>query len=240
MACFAFLAGLPVPIGVAHPATAKIVAYRLSQATFAHVHCPVGQAVAGASFLFCVAGIITTGIGVGAVVIGRRTIPAVLVRGCFPMRTPANHARGGRCAIRFPKVAAVFRLGVAGVARADVGVGFISVGRPSAPVMLRRVNPAAHGAGGRRGAGRYAESTFLRLGSVFEFAIARAGAGMGAVAVWLPIAPIVVAISEMLRAAATLLFDDAACRIGVANKVILQDLFLAVIAPQQMLLFVLF
>ena len=240
MSFFAIQAGLPVPLGVAHPAVAKIVAYRLSPAFVAPVHFPVERAGGGASFLFCVVGIIKTGIGVCAVAIGTRTLPVVPVRVCFPICTPANPAHGGRCAIRIPKVGTVFRIGVAGVARADAGVGLISVGRPSAPVMLRRVNPAAHGAGGRRGAGRYAESTFLRLGSVIEFAIARAGAGVGAVAVWLPIAPIVVAISEILRAAAALLFDDAACRIGVANKVILQDLFLAVIAPQQMLLFVLF
>ena len=240
MAFFAILAVLPVPIGVAFPAAAKIVAFRISPASVAPVLFPVERAGGGASFLFCVAGIITTGIGVGAVVIGRRTIPAVLVRGCFPMRTPANHAHGGRCAIRIPKVGTVFRIGVAGVARADAGVGLISVGRPSAPVMLRRVNPAAHGAGGRRGAGRYAESTFLRLGSVIEFAIALAGAGMGAVAVGFPKSPIVVAPSKIFRAAAAFLSDDAACQIGVANKVILQDLFLAVIAPQQMLIFVLF
>ena len=240
LAFFAIQAGLPVPIGVAHPAAAKIVAYHLSPAFVAPVHFPVERAGGGASFLFCVVGIIKTGIGVCAVAIGTRMPPVVLARVCFPMRTPAIPAHGGRCAIRFQKVAAVFRLGVAGVARADVGVGFISVGHPSAPVMIRRVNPVAHGTGGRLGAGRCAEGTILRFGSVAECAIVRAGAGVGAVAVWLPVAPFVVTISKIFRAAAAFLSDDAACRIGVANKVILQDLFLAVIAPQQMLLFVLF
>lgn len=237
---FAIQAGLPVPLGVAHPAVAKIVAYRLSPAFVAPVHFTVERAGGGASFLFCVVGIIKTGIGVCAVAIGTRTLPVVPVRVCFPICTPANPAHGGRCAIRIPKVGTVFRIGVAGVARADAGVGLISVGRPSAPVMLRRVNPAAHGAGGRRGAGRCAEGTILRFGSVAECAIARAGAGMGAVAVGFPKSPIVVAPSKIFRAAAAFLSDDAACRIGVANKVILQDLFLAVIAPQQMLIFVLF
>ena len=240
---FAIPTGLPVPIGVAHPVVAKIVDCHLFPASAAPGRVPVARGERGvneASFLFCVAGIITTGIGVGAVAIGMRMPPVVLARVCFPMRTPAIPAHGGRCAIRFPKVAAVFRLGVAGVARADVGVGFISVGFPAIPVMSQRVGLMTLSTGNRLGAGRCAEGTILRLGSVIECAIVRAGAGVGFISVGFPVAPIVVAPSETPRAAATLLFDDAACRIGVVNKVILQDLFLAVIAPQQMLLFVLF
>ena len=77
---------------------------------------------------------------------------------------------------------------MAGVAHADAGVGFISVGLPFAPVMPRRVIPAAHGAGGRPGAGRCAEGTILRFDVV---AFMLAGAGVGAVAVGLPLAPVV-------------------------------------------------
>ena len=159
-------AGLPVPVGVARPATVKLVAYRVFfHAIVAIARFPAGErAVAGASFRFFVGGIIITGIGVGAVAIGATKHPCVLVRGCFPIGTPAILAHLRRCAIRFLKVAAGFRFGVAGIALAGMGVGFISVGRPSAPVMIQRVNRTALSAGGRFGAGRYAEGTILRFG----------------------------------------------------------------------------
>ena len=239
MAFSAFLAGLPVPVGVVRPVAVKIVDYHLFPASAAPGRVPVARGERGvneASFLFCVAGIITTGIGVGAVVIGIRTIPAVLARVCFPMRTPAIPAHGGRCAIRFPKVAAVFRLGVAGVARADVGVGFISVGRPSAPVMPQLGIRAALGAGGIVVAGRYAEGTILRIDVV---AFMLAGAGVGAVVVWLPLAPVVRPVfAESFSTVAAFCFLYA--HGFLSNPVILQELFLAVIAPPQMLIFVLF
>ena len=233
---FAILAGLPVPIGVVHPVVAKIVAYHLSPAFVAPVHFPVERAGGGASFLFCVVGIIKTGIGVCAVAIGTRMPPVVLARVCFPMRTPAIIAHGGRCAIRIPKVAAVFRLGVAGVARADVGVGFISVGHPSAPVMPQLGIRAALGAGGIVVAGRYAEGTILRFDVV---AFMLAGAGVSASADGLPLAPVVrPVIAEAVSTVAAFCFPYA--RGFLSNPVILQELFLAVIAPPQMLIFVLF
>ena len=191
MAFVAPNAGLPVPVGVARPDTVKLVAYRVFfHAIAAIARFPAGErVVAGASFCFFVGGIIITGIGVGAVAIGfREPPPCVLVRGCFPIGTPAIQAHLRRCAIRFLKVAAVCRFGVAGIALAGMGVGFISVGCPSAPVMPRRVIPAAHGAGGRPGAGRCAEGTILRFDVV---AFILAGAGVGAVAVGLPLAPVV-------------------------------------------------
>lgn len=160
-------AGLPVPVGVARPDTVKLVAYRVFfHAIAAIARFPAGErVVAGASFCFFVGGIIITGIGVGAVAIGfREPLPVVLVRGCFPIGTPAIQAHLRRCAIRFLKGAAVCRSGVAGVALAGAGVGFISIGLPCAPVMRRRVIPAAHGAGGRPGAGCCAEGTILRFG----------------------------------------------------------------------------
>lgn len=160
-------AGLPVPVGVARPATVKLVAYRVFfHAIVAIARFPAGErAVAGASFRFFVGGIIITGIGVGAVAIGvREPPPCVLVRGCFPIGTPAILAHLRHCAIRFLKVAAGFRFGVAGIALAGMGVGFISVGRPSAPVMTQQVSRTALSAGGRFGAGRCAEGTILRFG----------------------------------------------------------------------------
>ena len=187
---------------------------------------------------FCVASFAVTYSGVSAIAIAFPHIPAVVAQVCFAIFAPADAAYGGIHAIRFPKVAAVFRLGVAGVARADAGVGLISVRRP-APVMPRRVNPAAHGAGGRLGAGRYAEGTILRLGSVIEFAIALAGAGVGAVAVGRPIAIVVRPVfAEAFSTVAAFCFPYA--RGFLSNPVILQELFLAVIAPPQMLIFVLF
>ena len=66
-----------------------------------------------------------------------------------------------------------------------------------------------------------------------------ADAGVGAVAVGLPLAPAVrPVIAEACSTAAALCFPYA--RGLLSNPVILQDLFLAVIAPQQMLIFVLF
>ena len=67
-------------------------------------------------------------------------------------RIPAAHAGAG------------FRFGVAGIALAGAGVGFISVGRPSAPVMTQQVSRTALSAGDRFGAGRCAEGTILRFG----------------------------------------------------------------------------
>ena len=173
----------------------------------------------------------------GAVAIGVwESPPVVPARVCFPMCTPANHAHGGRCAIRIPKVAAAFRLGVAGVALADAGVGFISVGRPSAPVMPQLGIRAALGAGGIVVAGRYAEGTILRFDVV---AFMLAGAGVGASADGLPLAPVVRPVfAEAFSTGAAFCFPYA--RGLLSNPVILQDLFLAVIAPQQMLIFVLF
>ena len=126
MAFAAINASLPVPIGVAHPDTVKLVAYRVYlQAIVAPICFPAERAGAGAIFRFCVAGIMITDIGMGAVAVGVWEYPpVVLARVCFPICTTTDPAHGGRCAIRIPKVAAVFRLGVAGVTRADAGVGF--------------------------------------------------------------------------------------------------------------------
>ena len=66
-----------------------------------------------------------------------------------------------------------------------------------------------------------------------------ADAGVGAFAAGLPIAPVVRPVfAEAFSTAAALCFPYA--RGLLSNPVILQDLFLAVIAPQQMLIFVLF
>ena len=99
----------------------------------------------------------------GAVAVGATEHPFVLVRVCAAIFAIAFSAPGGVCAGGLTNVAA-FRLHMAGVSLADAGVGFISVGRPSAPVMIQRVNRTALSAGGRFGAGRYAEGTILRFG----------------------------------------------------------------------------
>ena len=58
LAFVALNAGLPVPVGVAHPDTVKLVAYRVSfQAIVAPICFPAERAGAGAIFRFCVAGI---------------------------------------------------------------------------------------------------------------------------------------------------------------------------------------
>ena len=187
-------------------------------------------------FRFCVASFAVTYAGVSAIAIAFPHIPAVVAQVCFAIFAPADAAYGGIHAIRFPKVAAVFRLGVAGVARADVGVGFISVGRPSAPVMPQLGIRAALGAGGIVVAGRYAEGTILRIDVV---AFMLAGAGVSASADGLPLAPVVrPVIAEACSTVAAFCFPYA--RGFLSNPVILQELFLAVIAPPQMLIFVLF
>ena len=66
-----------------------------------------------------------------------------------------------------------------------------------------------------------------------------ADAGVGAFAAGLPIAPVVRPVfAEAFSTADALCFPYA--RGLLSNPVILQDLFLAVIAPPQMLIFVLF
>ena len=120
-------------------------------------------AYAGTIFRFCVAFFVITYTGVGAVAIGVTEHPFVLARVCTAIFAIAIPAPGGVYAGGLPNVA-VFRLYMAGVALAGAGVGFISVGRPSAPVMIQRVNRTALSAGGRFGAGRYAEGTILRFG----------------------------------------------------------------------------
>ena len=66
-----------------------------------------------------------------------------------------------------------------------------------------------------------------------------ADAGVGASAVGLPLAPVVRPVfAEAFSTDTAFCFPYA--RGLLSNPVILQDLFLAVIAPQQMLIFVLF
>ena len=95
---------------------------------------------------------------------------------------------------------------------------------------------AALGAGGIVVAGRYAEGTILRFDVV---AFMLAGAGVSASADGLPLAPVVRPVfAEACSTVAAFCFPYA--RGFLSNPVILQELFLAVIAPPQMLIFVLF
>ena len=154
--------GAPVLVGIARPGAVKLVACRVSSVALVTPAC-FPTAHAGAIARFCVVEIPRTYTGVGAVAIGATEHPFVLVRVCAAIFAIAFPAPGGVCAGGLTNVAA-FRLHMAGVSLADAGVGFISVGRPSAPVMIQRVNRTALSAGGRFGAGRYAEGTILRFG----------------------------------------------------------------------------
>ena len=77
---------------------------------------------------------------------------------------------------------------MAAIACAGTGVGFISVGFPAIPVMPQHVGLTALRTGGTFGAGRYAESTFLRFGVCAESV---AGADVAGVAEGFPLAPVV-------------------------------------------------
>ena len=152
--------GAPVLVGIARPGAVKPVACRVSSvALVAPARFPAAHA--GAISRFCVA--VDTETGVGAVAIGATEHPFVLVRVCAAIFAIAFPAPGGVCAGGLPNVA-VFHLYMAGVALAGMGVGFISVGCPCAPVMTQLVNRTALSAGGRFGAGRCAEGTILRFG----------------------------------------------------------------------------
>ena len=154
--------GAPVLVGIAQPGAVKLVACRVSSVTLvAPARFPAAHA--GAIARFCVGGIQRTYTGVGAVAIGVTEHPFVLARVCAAIFGIAFPAPGGVCAGSLPNVA-VFRLYMAGVALAGMGVGFISVGCPCAPVMTQLVNRTALSAGGRYGAGRCAEGTILRFG----------------------------------------------------------------------------
>ena len=154
--------GAPVLVGIARPGAVKLVACRVSSVALVT---PAGfsTAHAGAIARFCVGDIPRTHTGVGAVAIGVTEHPVVLAWVCAAIFAIAFQAPGGACAGGLPNVA-VFRLRMAGVALAGTGVGFISVGRPCAPVMTQHVNRTALSAGGRYGAGRCAEGTILRFG----------------------------------------------------------------------------
>ncbi len=233
MAFFALNASLPVLIGIARPDTVKLVAFRVVfKAIFAPARFPAAHT--GTIFRFCVVGILVTDKGMGAVAIGTRHVPVVLARVCFPICTPTNPAHGGRCAIRIPKVAAVFRLGVAGVARAGAGVGFISVGCPAVPVMTQLGIRTALGAGGIVVAGRYAESAILRFGVV---AVVSASAGVGASADGLPLAPVVrPVITEELGTHSTFRQSRARSFCPRRTPMILCKLLIAVVTVQCMLI----
>ena len=154
--------GAPVLVGIARPGAVKLVACRVSFVTLvAPARFPAAHA--GAIARFCVGEIQRTHTGVGAVAIGVTEHPFVLARVCAAIFAIAFPAPGGVSAGGLLNVA-VFRLYMAGVALAGMGVGFISVGCPCAPVMTQQVNRTALSAGGRYGAGRCAEGTILRFG----------------------------------------------------------------------------
>ena len=154
--------GAPVLVGIARPGAVKLMACCVSFVALIAPAC-FSAAHARAIARFCVVEIPRTHTGVGAVAIGVTEHPVVFAWVCAAIFAIAFPAPGGVCAGGLPNVAAL-RLRMAGVAFAGTGVGFISVGCPSAPVMIQRVNRTALSAGGRFGAGRYAEGTILRFG----------------------------------------------------------------------------
>ena len=145
-------------------------------------------AYAGTIFRFCVAFFVITYTGVGAIAIGFPDAPGVFARVCFAIFAKADLTHGGRCAIRLPKIGAVPFFYMAAIARAGTGVGLISVGFPAIPVMPQHVGLTALRTGGAFGAGRYAESTFLRFG-VCTASVA--GTDVAGVAAGFPLAPVV-------------------------------------------------
>ena len=132
--------------------------------------------------------VVLAGAGMGTVIVGLPLAPIVVKRrtiGSFAYAAYGLFGAGCRAA------GAGFRLGMAAIALAGTGMGAVIVGLPFAPIVIKRsaIGSFAYAAYGLFGAGCRAAGAGFRLGMA---AVVLACAGVLAVTVGLPLAPIVV------------------------------------------------